>query len=69
MAKDGIFQPGLISKAHELQEQKMLIKQADDKSKDIQALQGLATRTDATPDTCQRIPRIGFQLLTVVLHV
>lgn len=33
----------------------MLIKQADDKSKDIQALQGLASRTVATPDTCQRI--------------
>lgn len=33
----------------------MLIKQADDKSKDIQALQELAARSDATPDIRQRI--------------
>lgn len=33
----------------------MLIKHADDKSKDIQALQELAVRSDATPDIRQRI--------------
>lgn len=33
----------------------MIIKQADDKSKDIQTLQELAARTDATPDVRQRI--------------